>query len=187
MTNGTVLHSLHPLGMLDKFRKDPLLFLELQATKNDERVQFRFANRTVHLLLNPALVKEVLVTQSKSFQKSNQFKELSLLIGEGLVTSECPLHTKQRKIMQPYFTPRHIQKYVSEMIGSASGTMEGWEAGTTLRDISKDMMQVTLAVITKTMFNMNDHEGHEKVGVHLEKVLEMATKRIRSFLKPPVS
>ncbi|WGG45589.1 cytochrome P450 [Rossellomorea sp. DA94] len=187
MTNGTVLHSLHPLGMLDKFRKDPLLFLESQATKNDERVQFRFANRTVHLLLNPALVKEVLVTQSKSFQKSNQFKELSLLIGEGLVTSECPLHTKQRKIMQPYFTPRHIQKYVSEMIGSASGTMEGWEAGTTLRDISKDMMQVTLAVITKTMFNMNDHEGHEKVGVHLEKILEMATKRIRSFLKPPVS
>ncbi|WP_406686027.1 cytochrome P450 [Rossellomorea vietnamensis] len=186
MTNGTILHSLHPLGQLDKFRKDPLLFLESQATKNDERVQFRFANRTVHLLLNPALIKEVLVTQSKSFQKSNQFKELSLLIGEGLVTSECPLHTKQRKIMQPYFTPRHIQKYVSEMIGSATGTMEGWETGT-LRDISKDMMQVTLAVITKTMFNMNDHEGHEKVGVHLEKILEMATKRIRSFLKPPVS
>ncbi|WP_226675468.1 cytochrome P450 [Rossellomorea aquimaris] len=186
MTNGTVLHSLHPLGQLDKFRKDPLLFLESQATKNDERVQFRFANRTVHLLLNPALVKEVLVTQSKSFQKSNQFKELSLLIGEGLVTSECPLHTKQRKIMQPYFTPRHIKKYVSEMIGSATDTMESWEAGS-IRDISKDMMQVTLAVITKTMFNMNDQEGYEKVGVHLEKILEMATKRIRSFLKPPVS
>lgn len=99
MTNATVLHSLHPLGQLEKFRNDPLLFLEEQASKHEERVQFRFANRTVHLLLTPALIKEVLVTQSKSFQKSNQFKELSLLIGDGLVTSEPPVHTKQRKII----------------------------------------------------------------------------------------
>lgn len=186
MTNATVLHSLHPLGQLEKFRKDPLLFLEEQASKHEERVQFRFANRTVHLLLTPALIKEVLVTQSKSFQKSNQFKELSLLIGEGLVTSEPPVHTKQRKIIQPYFTPRHIKKYVSEMIDSATEMMESWEVNHP-RDISKDMMGVTLAVITKTMFDMNVNEGHEKIGVHMERVLETATKRIRSFLKPPIS
>ncbi|MFI8687775.1 cytochrome P450 [Rossellomorea sp. NPDC077527] len=186
MTNATVLHSLHPLGQLEKFRKDPLLFLEEQASKHEERVQFRFANRTVHLLLTPALIKEVLVTQSKSFQKSNQFKELSLLIGEGLVTSEPPVHTKQRKIIQPYFTPRHIKKYVSEMIDSATEMMESWEVDHP-RDISKDMMGVTLAVITKTMFDMNVNEGHEKIGVHMERVLETATKRIRSFLKPPIS
>ncbi|PFA68113.1 cytochrome P450 [Bacillus sp. AFS015802] len=186
MTNETIVHSLHPLGQLDRFRKDPLLFLEEQASKSEERVQFRFANRTVHLLLCPALVKEVLVTQSRSFHKSNQFKELSPLIGEGLVTSESPLHTKQRKIIQPYFTPKHIQGYMSEMIESATVMMDGWETGNP-RDISKDMMEVTLAVITKTMFNMDVQEGHEKVGVHLEAILETATKRIRSFFKPPLS
>ena len=186
MTNATVLHSLHPLGQLERFRKDPLLFLETVATTNEERVQFRFANRTVHLLLSPALIKEVLVTQSKSFHKSNQFKELSLLIGEGLVTSESPVHTKQRKIIQPYFTPRHINKYVSEMIETATAMMEGWEVKNP-RDISRDMMSVTLAVITKTMFEMNVTEGYEKVGIHLERILETATKRIRSFVKPPLS
>ena len=186
MSKPTVLHSFHPLGQLEQFRKDPLLFLEKMAGKDDEKVQFRFANRTVHLLMSPVLVKEVLVTQSDSFQKSKQFRELSLLIGEGLVTSESPLHTKQRKTIQPYFTPRHIQKYMSEMIESASSMMDGWEINCS-RDISKDMMEVTLAVITKTMFNMDVKEGHQKVGVHLETIMETATKRIRSFLKPPLS
>ncbi|MGM0752888.1 MAG: cytochrome P450 [Bacillota bacterium] len=186
MTKPTVLHSFHPLGQLEQFRKDPLLFLEEMGGKDEEKVQFRFANRTVHLLMCPALVKEVLVTQSDSFHKSKQFRELSLLIGEGLVTSESPLHTKQRKTIQPYFTPRHIQQYTTEMIESASFMMESWEMNCS-RDISKDMMEVTLAVITKTMFNMDVKEGHQKVGVHLETIMETATKRIRSFLKPPLS
>lgn len=186
MTNEAILHSLHPLGQLEAFRKDPLLFLEEQASKSEERVQFRFANRTVHLLLCPALIKEVLVTHSKYFHKSKQFKELSPLIGEGLVTSESPLHTKQRRIIQPYFTPRHIRQYMTEMIESASEMMDGWEMEGA-RNISRDMMEITLAVIAKTMFNMNVDEGHQKVGVHLEVILETATKRIRSFLKPPLS
>lgn len=72
------------------------------------------------------------------------------------------------------------------MIDSATEMMESWEVNHP-RDISKDMMGVTLAVITKTMFDMNVNEGHEKIGVHMERVLETATKRIRSFLKPPIS
>lgn len=186
MSKPTVLHSFHPLGQLEQFRNDPLLFLEKMAGKDEEKVQFRFANRTIHLLMSPALVKEVLVTQSASFHKSKQFRELSLLIGDGLVTSESPLHTKQRKTIQPYFTPRHIHQYMSEMIESASSIMEDWELNYS-RDISKDMMEVTLGVITKTMFNMDVREGHQKVGVHLETIMETATKRIRSFLKPPLS
>ncbi|WP_409250594.1 cytochrome P450 [Bacillus sp. SCS-153A] len=178
--------SLHPLGLLNHFKEDPLKFLDEMRTSAEDVVSFRFANRKVHLLLNPELIKEVLVTKTSSFHKSKQFQELHPLLGNGLLTSEDPTHREQRKLIQPYFTHRHIENYISDMIDvteKALGKMSERET----RDVSRDMMEVTLAIISKTMFAMDMEEGHEKVGKPLEIAMEMATKRIRSFIKLPLS
>jgi cytochrome P450 len=178
--------SLHPLGQLVHFREDPLKFLDQMRTSAEDIVSFRFANRKVHMLLNPELIKEVLVTKAGRFHKSKQFQELHPLIGEGLLTSENPRHREQRKLIQPFFTHRHIENYIQDMINvteTALGKMKGIET----RDVSKDMMEITLAIISKTMFALDIEEGHERVGKPLEVTMETATKRIRSFIKLPLS
>ncbi|WP_052302346.1 cytochrome P450 [Bacillus sp. SG-1] len=186
MEKAKTMTSLHPLGLLNNFRDDPLMFLDEMRTSAEDLVSFRFANRRVHLLLNPELIKEVLVTKAASFQKSKQFQELHPLLGEGLLTSEGPKHREQRKLIQPFFTHRHIENYINDMIDvteKAIGNMSEHET----RNVSKDMMEVTLAIISKTMFAMDIEEGHEKVGKPLEVAMETATKRIRSFIKLPLS
>ncbi|WRP06510.1 hypothetical protein U9J35_22095 [Rossellomorea aquimaris] len=40
MPKPSVLHSFHPLGQLEQFRKDPLLFLEKMAGKDEEKFNF---------------------------------------------------------------------------------------------------------------------------------------------------
>ncbi|WP_088067358.1 cytochrome P450 [Gottfriedia luciferensis] len=180
------LASYSPLGHLNEFRKDPLHFLSDLYNKHDTIVSFRFAHRKMNLLLEPALIKEVLVTKQNSFHKSKPFQEMKTLLGEGLLTSEDEVHMRQRRLMQPSFTKQHIQTYAEEMTMITEEFLCSWKDGEE-RLISRDMMELTLAIIVKTMFSMDMYQGHERVGKHLDIIMDIATKRIRSVLKAPLA
>ncbi|PGS51678.1 cytochrome P450 [Bacillus sp. AFS041924] len=180
------LSSYSPLGHLNEFRKNPLLFLSDLSKNYDTIVSFRFAHRKINLLLEPDLIKEVLVTKQNSFHKSKPFQEMKTLLGEGLLTSEDEVHMRQRRLIQPSFTKLHIQSYAEDMVNTTEEFIRPWKDGEE-RLISRDMMELTLAIIAKTMFSMDMKQGHERVGKHFDIIMDLATKRIRSVLKAPLT
>ncbi len=180
------LASFSPLGHLSEFRKDPLLFLSDLYHQYETIISFRFAHRKIHLLLEPDLIKEVLVSKQHSFHKSRPFQEMKTLLGEGLLTSEDEFHLKQRKLIQPSFTKQHVQTYAEKMTMITEEFISSWNDEDE-RLTSRDMMELTLAIIAKTMFSMDMKQGHEKVGKHLDVIMNIATKRIRSVLKSPLA
>ncbi|MBM7661785.1 cytochrome P450 [Bacillus mesophilus] len=171
-------------GNLLEFREDPLQFLDKLRSDYKDVAKVRFANRIIYVLMNPDLVKEALVTKASSFEKSNQFKEIMPLVGEGLLTSEGDVHMRQRRMMQPSFKKSTIQNYAESMSSVASKAVEQWQNQDT-RSINVDMMNIALGIICKTMFSMDVQESHESIGQPIDDAMHIATKRIRSLIRVP--
>src|SRR5262249_36548605 len=66
-------------------------------------------------------------------------------------TTSGAKHRAQRQVAQPAFHRQRIQEYAGVMIEEASRTRDVWKAGET-RDISLDMIHLTLNVVSRTLF-----------------------------------
>jgi cytochrome P450 len=172
-------------GHTKEFQADPLGFLK-KVSSYGEVVKIRFAPfQNVYLVSNPEMIKQVLVTKQKYFVKSKDFQALKTFIGEGLLTSEKETHMRHRKLIQPAFKWSHITNYGQDMIDITTDYLSKWEDGDE-RSITQDMMDITLGIISKTMFSMDFKEGYSILGKPLETAMRMAVKRMRALVNLPL-
>src|SRR5215207_8664833 len=90
-----------PLMRLLRFRRDPRAALQSLAAGFGDVAAFRMGPRRFYLLSHPDLVRDVLVTHHRNFIKSYALQRARVLLGEGLLTSEDPVHLRQRRLSQP--------------------------------------------------------------------------------------
>jgi cytochrome P450 len=173
-------------GHLNDFQKSPLRFMQDLTSQYGNIVRFRLGPlHKVILLSDPELIKEVLVNKQKSFIKSKDVQSLKTLIGEGLLTSEKDVHMQQRRLIQPAFKKTHINAYAQDMIDITEEFMNKWNDGMET-EITEDMLDITLGIISKTMFSMDLKEGHGLLGDSVENGMKLAIKRMRSILPLPL-
>ncbi|MFY4777393.1 cytochrome P450 [Metabacillus sp. RGM 3146] len=173
-------------GNLREFKSDTVGFLSRMAKEYGEVARFRLGPfQRNYLITNPDLIKEILVTKSKYFVKSQEFSALKPMIGEGIFTSEKPLHTQQRKLIQPAFKRANIDNYALDMIDITTDFASTWQDGEE-RIATRDMMDITLNIINKTMFSMDFKDGHHLIGKPLDVSMQMAVKRMRFVLRLPL-
>ena len=151
------------LGVLPEFRHDILGFL-LDCTKkygDIVRLPYGIAGDLIkrrrgasaYLLNDPADVKHALVTNQSNYQRI-WVPAAREVFGQGLLTSEDPLHLKHRRMMQPFFHHQRIEAYSQIMTEKTEQLLKYWQEGSTV-DVSKEMMQLTLAIVCKTLFGMD--------------------------------
>jgi len=139
-------------GHLFSFRRNPLAFLQQSAHTYGDVVHIRFGpKRNIYLISDPALIKEVLVTKQSHFRKAKGLQVAKAIVGEGLLTSEGQEHLRQRRLAQPVFQKQHISVYADTMVRFAEQMVDSWKDGEE-RIITNDMMELTLHIITETMF-----------------------------------
>src|SRR5688500_7146316 len=80
---------------------DPLKFSANVALNNPGLAYFKAMGRNVYVVSEPEFVKQILISDSDSFRKGRNYKRLSLIAGQGLITSEGELWKKQRRLAQP--------------------------------------------------------------------------------------
>jgi cytochrome P450 len=161
------------LGQLLAFRRDPLEFLTRIAREYPgEVVRFRPGPRDVYLLKHPDLVKEVLVTRQHDFSKSRGLEWAKLFLGEGLLTSEGEFHTRQRRLAQPAFHRQRIGAYADDMVRRTVVARDRWSAGQPL-DVDAEMMRLTLAVVSSTLFGTDVADAAEEVREDLATIIAL--------------
>lgn len=106
----------------------------------------------VIFLNDPELIEEMLVSKYKCYHKDPGFAALRRLMGDGLLTSEDETHLRHRRMIQPAFHKDRIDAYAEHMVRLSHEGMARWQDGATL-DLSAEMMGITLAIISKTMFD----------------------------------
>lgn len=171
-----------PGGDLLAFRRDPLGTLERLAREHGDVAGMRFGPRRVTLLTHPDLVREVLVTRHKSFVKSYALQRARVLLGEGLLTSEEPLHLRQRRLAQPAFHRERIAAYAADMVAYAARTDGEWRDGAEV-DVAREMNRLTLAVAGKTLFGAEVAGEAEEIARALTDALGLF-KRLTNPLGP---
>ena len=154
------------------FRSNPLKFLSGLARDYGDVVYYKLGPADVYFVNDPELIREVLVMQDRKFTKSRALQRARVLLGDGLLTSEGSFHMRQRRLVQPAFHRERLMAYSKVMVEYALRTRERWKPGSTL-DISKEMMQLTLSVVGKTLFSADVEGEAAEVGEALTSVLEM--------------
>ena len=147
-------------------RAFPTFLNELQHAYGDV-CGFRVPWRRFYFLNDPAAIKEVLVSQQHAFVKSEGTRAMRELLGEGLVTSEEPLHRRMRRIVQPAFHRERIAGYAQIMQAYA----DAWEPPQGAFDMHAEMMELTLRIASKTLFGVDAGDRADRVGAALHEVV----------------
>jgi cytochrome P450 len=150
-------------GVYRQFRKSPADFLLRTAREYGDVAYFRVGFQKIYLLNRPDLIEEVLVTGQGNFTKSRILQRAKVLLGEGLLTSEGEFHVRQRKMIQPAFYRDRLTRYASDMVACAESAQAKWRTGET-RDISDEMMRLTLAIVGRTLFAREVNDEAADVG-----------------------
>ena len=113
---------------------------------------YRFMGTTIVFVNDPDWINELLVTQASSFVRERTLKRMKILLGEGLITSDDPIHMQQRRIVAPAFHRQRIAGYADQIVSSAASIADSWPAGQPI-DINDQMMQLSLHIVARTLFD----------------------------------
>jgi cytochrome P450 len=160
------------LGRLPEFRRDPLGFLQTAAAEQGDVAKFRLGPQNVVLLSHPDDIRDLLVTQNTRFVKNRMLHRARILLGEGLLTSEEPRHTRQRKLVQPAFYRERLPAYAAAMVAHAEQAASRWQQGEAVQ-LGQEMMRVTLGIVAETLFSAAVEDNATRVGAALTEILEM--------------
>lgn len=132
---------------------DSLGFLIRISQQYGDVVQFKMLGDTVYLFNHPAAIEQILVTEREHLIKDKITREMSLLLGNGMLVSEGAFWRKQRMLAQPGFHRERIAAYGQVMVDFTERAIAAWQDGET-RDIHKEMMRLTLDIVAKTLFGV---------------------------------
>ena len=113
---------------------------------------YKFLGTPIVFCNDPAYVREVLINQAGSFVKERTLQRMKILLGEGLITSDDPIHMRQRRIAAPAFHRQRIANYAGQISSIADAEASRWQPGQTL-DVNNGMMELSLRIIARTLFD----------------------------------
>lgn len=168
-------------GNFFAFRRDALGYLQALARDYGDIVYFKMGpQQPVYFLNHPDYVKDVLVTHNQSFKKGRALQRSKRLLGEGLLTSEGEFHRRQRRLAQPAFHRQRVASYADLMTGYAVQTSERWQDGEQ-RDVSEEMMRLTLGIVGKTLFDADVERDAREVGESLAVIMNLFNAMLLPF------
>src|SRR5277367_306431 len=74
----------------------PILLFEHLLKTYGNIAHYRFLGTPIVFINDPEYIREILVTQAASFVKERTVRRMKVLLGEGLITSDDPIHMRQR-------------------------------------------------------------------------------------------
>ncbi|HVR39026.1 MAG TPA: cytochrome P450 [Thermoanaerobaculia bacterium] len=162
----------NPFANMRAMQRDSVAFLSRVAAEYGDASSFRFGPQRVYFFNHPDLIRDVLVTHNKSFQKGRALQQAKIALGEGLLTSEGEFHKRQRRLAQPAFHRDRINRYGEVMVEHALRTRERWRDGEEF-DAHHEMMRLTLSVVAKTLFDADVNKEAEDIGRALTELMEL--------------
>lgn len=166
--------------MLGVLQRDPLTtFTKLRAEYGDI-VRVRLPLLTGYLVADPTLIENVLLRDHHVFRKDVLTRELNFLMGNGLLTSEGDHWKRVRKLAAPPLTKRAITAYAGNMVEVASNWAETFTPEEP-RNVHADLMQMTLEIVSRTLFGTGLPPGADRVGAALHTAMDYFLNYTRSI------
>ena len=171
-------------GDLPEFAADRLTFLPAVARERGSVALMRFGALRVALLTDPQLIDEVLVRRNNEFGKHYLPSVGGALLGNGLFTSSGEFWKRERRLAQPAFHKSRLATYGDVMATYAAQEAATWRDGET-RDLSDDMMRLTLRIVGKTLFGADVTGDAAALGRDMEVVRKCFVAKLNAIAPMP--
>lgn len=123
------------------------------------------------LVRHPDLVREVLVDRNADVTKARGLRLAARILGHGLLTSEPPVHTRQRRLMLPAFHHGRLRLYGQQMVALAHAEADRWAAGRPI-DGATAMNRLALAIAGRTLFGADVLSDADRVSAAVRASME---------------
>ena len=167
-------------------RQNPLGTLMRWSREYGDVIYYRFFDAPVYILGHPEDIEQVLLGKSKSFVKGMTSRANPELFGNGLLTSDGEFWRRQRRLANPAFHRESIQRYAEITIAEGERLLARWQEGA-VRDVHRDMMNVTLRIVLRSLFGVELGERGRIIEQALDVIMHSASglHAILSYLRIP--
>ena len=154
------------VGQAIRYVREPIELMQETASYGD-LATMSVKPWLIYLVNHPDIIHDVLVTNHQDVGRWRNAEAFKFLMGEGLVTSDEPLHLRQRRLMQPQFHRKMIEDYCTIMAQCASRHSQNWSDGSRI-DMVQEMSELTLSIVVKTLFSSEIPEEIQRIGTAFE-------------------
>src|SRR5580704_2045223 len=168
----------------------PILLFEHLLKTYGNIACYKFLGTPIIFINDPEYIREILVNQSSSFVKERTVRRMKVLLGEGLITSDDPIHKRQRRIAAPAFHRQRIAAYGDQIVACADAQQKNWQPGQQI-DIAAASMQLSLEIVARTLFNTEVTADIRSINDEVNTIMGLynfivAFPKIESFLHLPI-
>ncbi|WP_433182115.1 cytochrome P450 [Actinoallomurus sp. CA-150999] len=168
--------------------KDPFGYCMKAAQQGDGLVRLGAGPVRAYLVSHPDYVRHILVGNAANYIKGSIMDGIRLALGNGLFTSDGDFWRRQRRLMQPAFHNRRIQRMAETVVEATDASMASWApavANGTPIDILRESVQINITIILKTLFG-TDIDDKRSTRLHdlTDQVFAGMTRRVWTFFVP---
>lgn len=165
------------------------LFEHLHRTYG-EIAHYRFMGTNIIFVNQPDYIREILVNQASAFVKERTLQRMKILLGEGLITSDDPIHMRQRKLAAPAFHRQRIAAYGDTIVQIAENHAARWSDGDIV-DVNAGMMELSLEIVARTLFATEVTAEVRSINNEVNAIMHIynflvAMPRLESWLHWPI-
>jgi cytochrome P450 len=174
------------LSQLSRIKQDVLGYYTELHRRYGDVVSLRLGPYRSYVFYHPDAVREVLVAKAKQFRRfPRPLQVLAQWNGQSVIITEGDEWLRQRRMVQPAFHPRRFERYASCMVARTRNRLDRWlktieTAGGIETEIGKEMTDLTLEIIAKTMFDAEVSADATDLGRAVAILSEIAVKEMQS-------
>jgi cytochrome P450 len=166
--------------LLGRFVLQPTSFLVDCERRYGEYFTLRLSDeRTMVITSDPEAVKTVFTGDPGQMLAGKNNDILRPLLGDrSVLLLDGAEHMRQRRLMLPPFHGERMKAYGETMRTVAERHVAAWPQGTPFA-AAPSMQAITLEIILRTVFGLDDPERIERVGAPLRRLLDASASQLR--------
>ncbi|MER7568295.1 cytochrome P450 [Streptomyces sp. NPDC097941] len=155
-------------GAMTALRRDPLATYLRARRDHGDVVRFTVGppglREDLFAVFSAEGAQQVLA-RSVGFRKDDSFyDEIRSIFGNGLLTSQDEDYVRQRRLIQPLFTRRKVDRYATAMCEETLRTVTEWKAmDHEPLDVIPEVTRLTQRVVTRVLFGAASEEAGDVV------------------------
>lgn len=134
-------------------------------------------------LSHPRHHHRVLRSNVLNYPKGKNYDPLLPILGNGVFVSDGDFWSRQRRLLSPEFRPGAVNRFLPVLIEAVEAILGEWSRGPegAVRDVSDDMMRLTIWGVGGALFHSNFRREAEQIGHSLETCLAQGTLQMMSM------
>lgn len=167
------------------FRNNQLPFMLQTAVEIGGVAHLQMMGLNLFIISEPAMIRELLLQHGHQMHRDPFVARVfRRFMGQGVFIAEGETWRRQRRLMQPAFHAQRIHSYAATMAAYTREMMADWQPGQVVA-IDRELTQLTLRIIAKTMFGVDIAAQTAVLGNLMQEILTTGEAQLKMPFLPP--